>query len=168
MTRPKIILGNAIDDRHPDHPRGAQLVREAFFFSGLKKITSIQGEPFRADALYHYIQDKQLTPDFCTDITPFVDQKMQSIKAFSTQFYQGTEEESNNQNTNFLQIIYGLYACQDARIWQIYRSRICGRLQCASYDRSIQSFSSKISGLDASVLPSATDQTIPESMLFGP
>ena len=92
--RPKIILANAIEDRHPDHARGAKLVKEAFFFSGLAKISSIEGEAFRADALYHYIQDKQLIPDFCVDISEFVDQKMKSIRAFKTQFFQGQENDT--------------------------------------------------------------------------
>ena len=93
LSKPKIILANALDDRHPDHPRGARLVKEAFFFSGLSKITSIQGEAFRADALYHYIQDKQLIPDFCVDITPHIEKKMESIRAFKTQFFQGSEDQ---------------------------------------------------------------------------
>jgi len=99
LARPKIILANALDDRHPDHARGAQMVREAFFFSGLSKITSISGEPFRATCLYHYIQDKQLIPDIAIDITPYLDQKMASIKAYKTQFFQGEGEEGTGQST---------------------------------------------------------------------
>ncbi len=92
LAKPKIILANALDDRHPDHPRGAALAREAFFFSGLKKITSIKGDAYRADSLYHYIQDKHLTADFCIDITDNVDVKMASIKAYKTQFFHGKED----------------------------------------------------------------------------
>ena len=92
LARPKIILANAVDDRHPDHPRGAQLVREAFFFSGLRRILKIQGEAFRADALYHYIQDKQLMPDLCVGMSPYIDQKWEAIKAYKTQFLSASEE----------------------------------------------------------------------------
>lgn len=99
LAQPKIILANALDDRHPDHPRGAQLVREAFFFSGLKMITSIQGKPHRADTLYHYIQDKQLSPELCIDITKYVDTKMAAIRAYKTQFYQGENAEDNEGAT---------------------------------------------------------------------
>lgn len=95
LAKPKIILANALDDRHPDHPKGAELVRQAFFFSGLKRITSIQGDAFRADNLYHYIQDKQLTPDLVIDISDHIDQKMASIKAYKTQFFQGTPDTDN-------------------------------------------------------------------------
>ena len=99
LARPQVILANAIDDRHPDHARGANLVKEAFFFSGLSKITSIQGAPHRADVLYHYIQDKQLIPDLCVDVTPYVAQKMQSIIAYKTQFFQGDNSDSQGVQT---------------------------------------------------------------------
>jgi len=99
LAQPKILLANALDDRHPDHPRGAKLVREAFFFSGLKKITSIKGQPHRADSLYHYIQDKQLLPDVCIDISAFIDVKMASIRAYKTQFYQGKDTGDSEGQT---------------------------------------------------------------------
>jgi len=99
LARPKIILANAIEDRHPDHPRGAQLVKEAFFFSGLSRITSIQGDAHRADQLYYYIQDKQLIPDFCVDVTPYVEQKMKSIVAYKTQFFQGDASDQQGIQT---------------------------------------------------------------------
>ena len=38
--KPDIILCNAIDDRHIDHPRGAKLVIDSCFLSGLKKIVT--------------------------------------------------------------------------------------------------------------------------------
>ena len=85
-------MANALDDRHPDHGRGAKLVREAFFFSGLRRITKIKGEAYRADLLYHYIQDKQLKPDLCVGISPFIDKKWDAIKAYKTQFLSTSEE----------------------------------------------------------------------------
>ena len=40
--RPDVILCNAPDDRHIDHPKGARLVVDACFLSGLKKIETIE------------------------------------------------------------------------------------------------------------------------------
>lgn len=90
--QPRLVLCNAIDDRHPDHGRSAKLVADACFYAGLPKIETSgpHGErqaPWRPLAVYHYIQDKQLTPDFIVDITPWFDQKMQAILAFRSQFY---------------------------------------------------------------------------------
>ena len=84
--KPTIILANAVDDRHPDHGRASELVRQAFFYSGLRRIEIANTTAYRAKALYYYIQDKQLEPDFCVDVSPYVETKMQSIAAFSTQF----------------------------------------------------------------------------------
>lgn len=91
--KPEIVLCNALDDRHPDHARAAKLSADACFYCGLSKIPTLHpvtGEPqaiWRPKAVYHYIQDKQLTPDFVVDITPYFEQKMASILAFRSQFY---------------------------------------------------------------------------------
>ena len=39
--QPKIVLANAVEDRHPDHGRAAQLVSEACFLAGLRKVETI-------------------------------------------------------------------------------------------------------------------------------
>lgn len=94
--RPEIVLCNAVDDRHPDHARSAKLVADACFYAGLPKIETFGEDGYkqvahRPKAVYHYIQDKQLTPDFIVDITPWFERKMQAILAFRSQFY----DESN-------------------------------------------------------------------------
>src|ERR1044071_7149969 len=95
--RPKIVLCNAITDRHPDHGRAAQMVSEACFYSGLAKIeTAFEKEmqqPHRPQAVYHYIQDRQLKPDLVVDITPFIDKKIEAIMAFSSQFFDPNSKE---------------------------------------------------------------------------
>lgn len=98
--RPDIVLCNALSDRHPDHGRAAQMAAEACFYSGLAKIETLddQGnsqEKWRPKAVYHYIQDEQLTPDFVVDITPWFEQKMESILAFRSQFYHPEGEAAN-------------------------------------------------------------------------
>lgn len=89
--RPEIVLANAIRDRHPDHGRAAKLLYDACFYSGLIKIvTTLEGskqEAWRPRAVYHYIQDRDIKPDFLVDITPYFDKKMEAILAFSSQFY---------------------------------------------------------------------------------
>ncbi len=89
--QPEIVLCNAPEDRHPDHGKGARLVADACFLSGLVRIeTNRDGEkqdPWRPKQVFHYIQDRYLEPDFVYDITPAFEQKMQSIRAFETQFF---------------------------------------------------------------------------------
>jgi N-acetylglucosamine malate deacetylase 1 len=99
--KPEIVLANAIHDRHPDHARGAELVEQACFLSGLKKIeTYEQNTPehtlqqaWRPKLLFHYIQDQLITPDFVIDISEFWETKKEAIQAFKTQFFSSDSQE---------------------------------------------------------------------------
>lgn len=95
--QPEIVLCNAISDRHPDHGRAAKLAADACFYSGLIKIeTSLDGiaqRAWRPKAVYHYIQDHYIHPDFVIDISKFFELKHQSIMAFSSQFYNANSSE---------------------------------------------------------------------------
>lgn len=96
--QPTIVLANAVHDRHPDHGRAAKLISEACFFSGLQKIVSYneQGEPqdrWRPEAVYHYVQDRNLKPDFIVDISDYIDKKIQLILTYRSQFYLPDAEE---------------------------------------------------------------------------
>jgi bacillithiol biosynthesis deacetylase BshB1 len=88
--KPTIILTNAPADRHPDHGRAAALVRDAAFLSGLRKVeTHWEGvfqEAWRPAQVFHFIQDRFLQPTFVYDISPVIERKIQSIRAFKTQF----------------------------------------------------------------------------------
>lgn len=111
--RPQIVLANAIEDRHPDHGRAAKLVSEACFLAGLRKIeTVLDGqiqEAYRPKAVYHYIQDYYIKPDFVVDVTEFVDRKIEAIKAYKTQFYDpnSNEPETPISGAEFLDFIKG-------------------------------------------------------------
>lgn len=114
--QPEIILCNAVDDRHIDHGRAAKLVSEAAFLTGLMKIeTELDGQPqkaWRPKVVYHYIQDRFLHPDFVVDITESFDQKMESILAYKTQFYQpgSTEPQTAISTKEFLDFLKGRFA----------------------------------------------------------
>ena len=95
--QPEIILCNTPVDRHPDHGRAGKLVAEACFLSGLIKIvTELEGNPqsaWRPKAVYHYIQDYYMKPDFVVDVSGYQDIKMEAIKAFKTQFFDPDSDE---------------------------------------------------------------------------
>ncbi len=88
--RPDIILTNAPSDRHPDHGRAAELVRDAAWLSGLRKIITeengIEQEPCRPKYVFNFIQDRYLQPSFVYDITPVMEKKIKAIRAFRSQF----------------------------------------------------------------------------------
>lgn len=95
--QPEILLANAIDDRHPDHAKAAKLVSDACFLSGLIKIeTASEGanqKPWRPKQVFHYIQWKNITPDFVFDISDFMDKKIEACLAYKTQFYDPASSE---------------------------------------------------------------------------
>jgi len=100
--QPDIVLANALSDRHPDHGKGAKLIADACFYSGLVKIETRdeQGnvqERWRPNAVYHYIQDHNLKPDFVVDITPYMDKKLELVLAFRSQFYMPEATEFANE-----------------------------------------------------------------------
>ncbi len=119
--QPEIVFCNAVEDRHIDHGRGAQLVRDACFLSGLRKIeTTLNGkrqDAWRPKNVYHYIQWKNLEPDIVVDISGFIDKKLESVLAYKTQFFDKNSLEPNTpiSSDNFLDSI-------------TYRARDLGRL----------------------------------------
>lgn len=119
--QPEIVLCNAIDDRHIDHAKGSKLVSDACFLSGLMKIeTVLNNQPqaaWRPKQVYHYMQWKNIEPDFVVDITGYVEKKTEAILAYKSQFYDpnSKEPESPITSKNFLESLN-------------YRSRDLGRL----------------------------------------
>ena len=115
--KPEIVLCNAIDDRHIDHGKGSKLVSDACFLSGLSKIqTSLDGniqEAWRPKVVYHYIQWKNIEPDFVVDVSEFMNVKMEAIMAYDSQFYnpKSKEPESPITSKNFLDSVK--YRAQD-------------------------------------------------------
>lgn len=115
--RPEIVICNAVDDRHIDHGKGSKLVSDSCFLSGLRKIeTELEGEKqeqWRPKLVYHYIQWKNLTPDFVVDVTGFMDKKVESLMAYKSQFYDpnSTEPVTPIATKNFKESI--LYRAAD-------------------------------------------------------
>jgi bacillithiol biosynthesis deacetylase BshB1 len=96
--QPRIVITNSLDDRHPDHGKAAKLVSDACFLSGLRAIGTTDAEGHeqlacRPVAVYHFIQDRYLKPDFVVDISQVFSRKLEIIAAFSSQFYTGEPQK---------------------------------------------------------------------------
>ena len=119
--KPEIIICNAPDDRHIDHQKAAKLVLDSCFLSGLKKIeTSFDGnnqDVWRPINVYHYIQWKNLEPDFVVDISKYMKHKLDLINCYKSQFFDEKRSDDNTpiSSKNFLDSI-------------TYRARDLGRL----------------------------------------
>ena len=124
--RPEIVLCNAVDDRHIDHARGSKLVSDACFLSGLSKVRTIfegiHQQAWRPKQVYHYIQWKNLEPDFVVDVSTFMDAKLKAVLSYSSQFYnpESKEPDSPISSKNFIESV-------------TYRARDLGRLIGVEY-----------------------------------
>lgn len=109
--QPGIILCNAPEDRHPDHGRSSQLVSDAAFLSGLRKIETTSNNEAQAEwrpsYVFHYIQDRYLKPDFLFDISEHYEQKIKAILSYTTQFNttDTSEPQTYISNPDFLEVI---------------------------------------------------------------
>ena len=110
--QPDVVLANAIQDRHPDHGRGAQVVAEACFLSGLKQIKTTgpagaEQPAWRPRQVYHYIQDRYIAPDFVVDITAQWEKKQATIRAFRSQFFDPNSSEPDTyiSSPEFMQFL---------------------------------------------------------------
>ena len=110
--QPDFVFCNAPDDRHIDHPKGSQLIVEASFLSGLTKINTDDSsgnaqKQWRPKNIYHYIQWKNLDPDFIFDVSGFHNTKIDAVKCYSSQFYdpKSKEPETPISTKNFMDFV---------------------------------------------------------------
>ena len=124
--QPKIIIANAKSDRHPDHGRASNLIKTCCFLSGLVKIKTKFNKKlqriWRPDSLYYYTQFNQVKPDFVVDVSEYINQKMNVVKCYSSQFYnpKSKEPETVISKKKFLDSV-------------IYRSSDLGRIVGVEY-----------------------------------
>ena len=124
--QPEIIICNAPEDRHPDHGRSSQLVEDAVFLSGLRKIETFDNDlpqaVWRPAFVFNYVQDRYLHPNFVIDITAEMDQKIASVKAYGTQFVNPDLDEPQTyiSTPDFLESV-------------IYRAKMFGKMIGVKY-----------------------------------
>ncbi len=124
--KPEIIICNAPEDRHPDHGRSAELVLDAAFLSGLRKIKTTVGgtaqKEHRPTYVFQYIQDRYLAPDFVYDVSAVFEKKIEAVKAYKTQFHNPTLKEPQTyiSTPDFLDSI-------------VYRAKMMGKMIGVQY-----------------------------------
>ena len=84
--RPQIVLTHHWDDKHPDHVNTSRIIDEAVHHSGLAKIDTGQ-ERYRPETILYFKLPPGAPPSFVVDISEFVDQRIEAIKAYKSQLY---------------------------------------------------------------------------------
>jgi bacillithiol biosynthesis deacetylase BshB1 len=85
--QPNVVITHSLHGRHPDHPIVAQLVRDACFVAGLKKVEP-KVAPHRPRKVLHALsfrEDNQ-KPTFVVDISSAFEKKLEAIACYESQF----------------------------------------------------------------------------------
>ena len=87
--RPRVVLLQHWDQRHPDHAAASRLVYDAAFVAGLRAYRPELGAAFRPAKLVYALpttEGADVAPTFVVDITDTFETKMRAIAAFGSQF----------------------------------------------------------------------------------
>lgn len=101
--RPRLVLGPAGSDRHPDHVAACALVRRALFLAGLA--THGTGERHRVATFASYPGHHPITPSFVVDVTSVWQERMDALAAYASQFQQQDGAETILNGGDFLRFV---------------------------------------------------------------
>ena len=93
--RPRVVLLQHWEQRHPDHVAASRIVYAAAFLSGLRNYRPELGEAFRPFKLLYsasVTETEAVSPTFVVDITPVFETKLRAIQAFKSQFQPAPRE----------------------------------------------------------------------------
>jgi len=85
--QPDVVITHSLHGRHPDHPIVAQLVRDACFVAGLKKVEPKipAHRPRKVLHALSFREDNQ-KPTFVVDISDAFEKKLEAIGCYESQF----------------------------------------------------------------------------------
>jgi N-acetylglucosamine malate deacetylase 1 len=98
--KPKVILTQQIGDSHPDHNNIALLVRECMRLCAMKNFDPDTGEEkIKPPIVAHNIFSRTILPSFIVDVSDFLDEKIEAIRAHRSQFYDPNSAEPETMLT---------------------------------------------------------------------
>lgn len=90
--RPRLILTSYPEDRHPDHRRAGELVTDAAFYAGLRKLETSYPAHRPQQTIYfstNYVQ----APTFIVDVTAAMEKRLAAMRSFRSQFHNPESRE---------------------------------------------------------------------------
>ncbi len=85
--QPEIVFAPYREERHPDHVHAHQLVSNAIFYAGLRKLKTATAVAYRPRRAFYYMQHRTFVPTLYVDISDDFDAKVAAIKAHKSQFF---------------------------------------------------------------------------------
>lgn len=106
--KPKVILTHGGLDDHPDHCAAMEIVKSAWFKSGLVKFEA-EGTAYRPERIYHFLGYPAGEPDFCVDISNYWEIKIKALQCYASQIFHSQshliEGKTDLSTPDFLQYI---------------------------------------------------------------
>ena len=104
--KPRVVLTPYPDDRHPDHRRAGQLVTDAAYYAGLRKLETAHPAHRPQQTVYFSTFDPH-EPDFVVDVTPYIETRRAAMRAFESQFHTpgSTEPQTILSQRDFLDMV---------------------------------------------------------------
>jgi bacillithiol biosynthesis deacetylase BshB1 len=90
--KPRLILTPYPEDRHPDHRRAGQIVTDAAFYAGLRKIET-RSPAHRPQQTIYFSTAYVHAPSFIVDVTSTMERRFEAIRAYRSQFYDAASSE---------------------------------------------------------------------------
>jgi N-acetylglucosamine malate deacetylase 1 len=103
--KPKVILTHQDADPHPDHNHIVQLVRESARLASMYKYDEETGaDKIVPPIVAHNLFSLRVVPSFIVDISDFLEEKMDAIRAHKSQFYDPNSKDPDTRlsDKNFL------------------------------------------------------------------
>lgn len=98
IHKPKVLLTTHEDDPHPDHANTSIIVRQAARLATMRRYDEESGlSPVPMPAIMHSLFSRRIVPSFVVDVSGFVDEKMNAIRAYKSQFYDAESQEPSTR-----------------------------------------------------------------------
>jgi N-acetylglucosamine malate deacetylase 1 len=92
--KPKVLLTTHEDDPHPDHANTSIIARQAARLATMGRYDEESGlSPVPMPAIMHSLFSRRIVPSFVVDVSGFVDEKMNAIRAYKSQFFDAESKE---------------------------------------------------------------------------
>ena len=92
--RPKVLLTTHEDDPHPDHASTSIIVRQSARLATMGRYDEESGlAPVPMPAIMHSLFSRRIVPSFVVDVSQFIEEKMNAIRAYESQFYSVDSKE---------------------------------------------------------------------------
>ena len=103
--KPRVLFTSHWDDPHPDHANTCRIVREAARLASMRRYDEEAGQAaVRVPMIAHAVYSRLIVPSFIVDVSDFIADKMEAIRAHASQFYRAgaSEPETRITDKNFL------------------------------------------------------------------